>query len=227
MAASKNRSLASAGLLGTLVLLLAGLVAATPPAPGTGHYDGPGVIVTSAGGNGLAPTIVDNGAVVCRDTDGNGSPDHGQGGACIRFDELAGDSVYVKDFDPAIGPDVVFQVCVDLDGDGVCGGKQDPTGAGGCFDRIVFSHETNSGANHNPLWVDPASSQAMWNFCGQPGFPGYIVITCAGVHSHFDAPGTTHTHTVTEGLAIGVFTGGTPSGDFCGAPTAAKAYLVV
>ncbi|MBW3583127.1 MAG: hypothetical protein KY455_08530 [Euryarchaeota archaeon] len=61
--------------------------------------------------------------------------------------------------------------------------------------------------------------------CQQTGFPGYIVITCAGSHVHgVDvASGAidvldSHTHHVTEG---------TVTGDFCGGPpTAKKAYLV-
>ena len=214
------RPLLLALLVGTCVL---SAVTAGPAPPGTGHYQGPGVIVAASAGD---PPFVDNGAVVCQDTDDDQVPDHGQGGVCIPFTLLAGDSVKVLDASPLIGANVAFQVCVDVSGDGVCT-------FGGNFsdcerDIIYFSHETSSGANHNPLYVDPALSFATFQECGSQGFPGYVVIVCAGVHAQARAgAGAGHTHEATEGFVQGALTGGTGQGDFCGAPTAFKPYVVL
>jgi hypothetical protein len=211
-----------------------------------GAYEGAGVIVTNAGGNGLAATILDNGAVVCDGVpDGNGVY-HGHGGACIPFGTLGmtttiigydtngdpiygdvpNDSIYVHD-DSVADDKIAFQVCIDNDGDGICGGSGgsagDPGAGRECGDIIVFSHSTFGGANYNPLWV--GGMESHWQSCGGQGFPGYIVITCAGAHINA-GDNSSHAHQATTGSVSGVLTGGTPSGDFCGAPTAAKAYIV-
>lgn len=61
--------------------------------------------------------------------------------------------------------------------------------------------------------------------CGSAASPGYVVLTCAGPHAHAFAP-SAHEHVAVEGWVSGALPGGTPSGDFCGAPTAVKAYVV-
>jgi len=186
-------------------------------------YDGAGVVVTAIDNEGTPITVLDNGAVVCSGTTG-------VGGVCIPFTEFPQDvdgaflidSIHLVDADDAI--DSVFQVCVDLNGDGVCGGRANRGNI--CEgDLVVFSHSTAEGLNFNPLFVNPAGALSLFESCDSAGYPGYIVITCAGLHAHTGAAASTHTHHVTQGTATPMFTGGTPSGDFCGGAAApAKAY---
>lgn len=221
--------------------LAIGLLAATAAFPaqahgsvpaGLGHYEGAGSIVASPGSigtpgtAGTPPTLVDNGAVVCRDTNGDGAPDHGRGGACLRFADIPAsrDSIYVHD-DAVADSQLAFQVCIDNNGDGICGGAggRDSAGDKCGVDTIFFSHAFD-GSNHNPLWLPRESiEQTYWECNPAGGFPGYVVILCAGVHNGMSG---LHDHQATTGTVKPV-AGGTGFGDFCGAPTAAKAYEVV
>lgn len=202
--------IASFGL--TLTFLLSGVAEG---APGAGTYVGAGSVVVSENtGSGLPPTLLDNGAVVCHDANGDGSPESGEGGLCIPFADLNGDGILVKD--ESLGLRVAFQVCIDNNGDGVCGGNGQEGFSEPCGDAIFFSHESRTNGFHNPLWVP---LQGFNPGCDVGQFPGYIVIVCAGAHQ-------THSHQVTQGTITSV-PSGTGFGDFCGAPTAAKAYTIV
>jgi hypothetical protein len=196
-------------LLALGFVLTAGLAAAS-----TFSYTGAGTVVVAGSGQPGTPgqTFLDNGAVVCAT---------GTGGVCIPWEALGGDSVKVVD--DAVGDNVAFQVCIDNDGDSFCTGDGQPRE---CSDLILFSHVTGSNANHNPLFVNPPFARGYWEQCGQDGFPGYVVITCAGAHANTATGfGATHPHQAVKGTVGGVVTGGTPSGDFCGGQLASKAYI--
>lgn len=186
-------------------------------------YDGPGVVVLDA----QRATIADNGAVVCEDADGDGVPEKGTGGVCIPFDQLpdtdSGEHPAVRVVDDEVGESVAFQVCVDNDGDGVCtfGLKENPVGdPAECFDEIRFSH--GDGVNVNPLAVPDGF--AFPGCADNGGFPGVIVAICAGAHE--SASEGAHSHEATAGSAQTTTTTDTSTGDFCGARSSAKAYVV-
>ncbi len=162
--------------------------------------------------------LADKGAVVCTDAGFGAGTAAGEGGVCIPFDELDGDSVLVVD--DMVGTAVAFQVCVDMDGDSACTGGIANLAPPGCEDHIVFSHRSRGNMNINPLWIPP-DFRSTYELCGSSGFPGYVVMICAGV----DSTPSPHAHTATSGAVTGTITGGSPSGDFCGAPTATKAYV--
>lgn len=213
-----------------LVLLLVApllALAPVPAAPTTRTYTGAGTVVTSLDYGTGRVTALDNGAVVCRDANGDGFHESGQGGVCIPFGQLGGDAVYVHD---ANIPDsqLSFQVCIDNNGDGICSGNGE-NGAynpGVCADRIYFSH-SSFGGNANPLYVNPVSTKNFHSTCNRGGFPGYIVIVCAGVHNNRSGTAP-HLHEATTGTVTPAFLGGnTGSGDYCGGLTAAKAYEVI
>ena len=215
-------------------LTLVGLLATTLSQPGeafppnSGAYTGPGTIVLGVNtndllGNGDTLILADNGAVTCTNTDFAGGNAAGLGGICIPFNELVHDSVYVED-DLYGSTNLAFQVCVDNNGDSICTGNGESFfNLGGCSDLIAFSHDSQTGLFHNPLWIPPWF-EIQWSWCN-PGnaFPGYIVIVCAGV----DTFPTPHQHDAGNGRIYNVQTGGTGHGNFCGGPTAAKAYTVV
>lgn len=146
---------------------------------------------------GLPADTLDRGSVICR---ANGPS---VGGGCILFGP--GDSIKVMD-DKA-GLSVAFQVCIDNNGDSLCGGRADP--AGTCADDIFFSHDDAENF-HNPLGPLPMSFRA-----GCPGgFPGYIVFVCDGIHVA-EGGGTPHQHIAPKGT-INLTAGGTGFGNFCG-----------
>lgn len=206
--------------------VLAVSLAAVPgvlAAAGTYSYEGPGVVVLDA----QRATLADNGAVVCEDTDDDGVPDRGNGGVCIPFAELpdaaSGASPAVSVVDDEVGDDVAFQVCVDNDGDGVCtfGLKETPVGTPTeCFDEIRFSH--GDGFNVNPLAVPEGF--AFPGCANNGGFPGLVVAICAGAHE--SASEGTHTHEATAGTVTTTTTMDGSQGDYCGARSSAKAYVV-
>lgn len=215
-------------LLLALLLAAPGLALAAPGTPAPWVYSGAGTVVTSINVGLAQITALDNGAVQCRDADYDGIFEQGQGGVCITFAQMAGgDAIFVQD--GSVAPHLLsFQVCVDNNGDGICSGNGE-NGAYNpsvCADRIYFSHHS-SGGNLNPLFVDPQGVGAFFQQCARGGFPGYVVITCAGLHNN--RLGTTpHSHDVTSGTVQPVHLGyNTGSGDFCGGLTAAKAYDVV
>jgi hypothetical protein len=184
-----------------------------------GTYTGAGSVVLSNPLGANPVTLLDNGAVVCHTASRQGT-----GGLCIPFSDLGtDDSVLVSD--DQVGSAAIFQVCVDNDGDGVCGGgkRGDPGSNDLCSDRIVFSH-SRDGANANPMRL-PVDGKFLYdNFCGaNGGFAGYIVIICAGTHA--DESGV-HEHIASAGTVTTTTGGVVPSGDFCGGPVAAKAYIV-
>lgn len=214
----------------TLVALTTTAVSTSWHAPAEHHggYVGPGTLVAAfsaaSPGAEASATFVDNGAVVCEDTDGDGTYDKGNGGLCIHFWEMRGDSILVED--ALAYRDVAFQVCVDANGDGICGSSafSDPLGLSGCRDALVFSHNGFNGGFDNPMYLPSFLEQAYWQ-CGGLGFPGYIVIICAGAHQTFGDPDG-HTHTVAFGQVYSTYEGTWPKGDYCGAPTDAKKYVL-
>lgn len=216
-------------ILLTLATLTTTAVSTSWPAPWEHHggYVGPGTVVaafSAVPGRDAAATFVDNGAVVCEDTNGDGTYDKGNGGLCIHFWEVQGDSILVED--ALAFRDVAFQLCVDANGDGICGSSNfsDPLGINGCRDEIVFSHNSFDGGFDNPMLIPRHLENAFW-MCGGVGFPGYIVIICSGAHQTFgDADG--HTHQVAFGQVYSTYGGTHPRGDYCGSPTDAKKYVL-
>jgi hypothetical protein len=173
------------------------------------RYEGGGTVAV-AKINGV--TVIDNGAAICRP--GGAST----GGACVGFADVEpgsdgrGQSVYLGVLDDAQGADVAFQVCIDNNGDGVCGG---PDGAGfqRCGDDQFFSHD-DEGRFFNPL--GPLPNSFRQDCPGSSSHAGFVVFLCTGVHS---SDGTdAHAHTVTDGTAKTVVSDdATPSyGNFCG-----------
>ena len=197
-----------------LLCLTATLVAA---APALAYTSGGTFVVKS---NGL--TLVDNGAVVCHGLTGNGV-----GGGCLPFPtpDPTAEGGFVGVVDDAAGDQVAFQVCIDNNGDGVCGGPAtDPK----CRDQIFFSH-ADDGRFFNPLGPLPTSTLRG---CAD-AFQGYVVLLCQGVHD--DPAAGPHTHRLTSGTIFAA-TQGSGYGDFCGGngggtsggfvDAAAKAYRV-
>lgn len=164
-------------------------------------------------------TLVDDGGVICQ-----GSAGDGIGGGCLPF-PTDGQEGFVGVLDDAAGKAVAFQVCIDNDGDGICGGPGRADGT--CADDISFSH-TDDGRFFNALGPLPTS---FLRGC-RGGFPGYVVLLCAGAH---EVEGSAHSHAVTQGKialrptgsGFGDFCGGGGSGGAAGPNVAAKAYRVV
>lgn len=171
-------------------------------------------------------TILDNGGVICQGTNGDGI-----GGGCLRFPPSDGrdQGAFVRVNDNAAGPGVAFQVCIDNNGDGVCGGPQLNDF---CRDQIFFSHN-DEGRFFNPLGPLPTSRLPG---CSAGGHNGYVVLLCQGAH---EVDGHSHTHSLSSG-SIGLAPFGSGYGDFCGGGfgggtggpagfvnAAAKAYRVV
>lgn len=173
--------------------------AATPE-----RYSGGGTVAV-AQINGV--TVVDNGAAICRP--GADST----GGACVAFPERSAGTNpenYVKVADDTYGPNVAFQVCVDNNGDGVCGGASG-VGTERCGDDQFFSHRED-GSFANPLGPLPTSFRQG---CSTAGFPGYVVFLCTGVHSN-DVAGP-HQHDADAGAVSTASGDGKPNyGTFCG-----------
>lgn len=201
----------------TALALLTVLFTAAP-AFGEGYVGGGTIVAKSS----VTGTLVDDGAVVCQGTNGDGI-----GGGCLPFGATAADEVYIGVRDDEADKAVAFQVCIDNNGDGICGGPQnDPR----CFDQIFFSH-ADGGKFFNPLGPLPTS---FLPDCGQGAFPGYVVLLCQGVHE--DRQTGPHTHDVSRGV-IAFTPGGSGYGDFCGgggsggasgkSDAVAKAYKVV
>ncbi len=199
----------------TLGLLLPVGVQATPPTLGAGHYKDPGIVVVNFNIGLGQITVADNGAVVCRDVNADGTPDHGRGGVCIPFGDLQGDSIQVVDDD--VGLDVAFQVCIDNNGDSLCGPPTDNLFS--CQDTIVYSHDSATGAFFNPLKL---SQLGFTTGCPGGPFPGVVVMICAGLHDNEFATNL-HFHNASEGQVTSV-NGGTGTGDYCTAPASTKAY---
>ena len=199
-----------------LGIVLALLVAATLASQAAAlqresAYVAGGTAVVRADGDAAA----DNGALVCSSSAGAGV-----GGGCIAWAAAKGlDSVLVTD--AASGKLVAYQVCIDNNGDSVCGGIQDPR----CPDQQFFSH-ADGGPFFNPLGPLPT---AFLRGC-PGGFPGWVVFLCTGAHD--DATGT-HSHAATTGTIV-AWPHGSGYGNFCGAngegtsaePTVAKAYVI-
>lgn len=222
----------------TLALILTGTLLLAAPA--LAGYTSGGTFVVKTG---AAGTVVDNGGVVC-----DGLTGSGVGGGCLPFPaETAdldgdgrGDGAFIRVRDDTAGDRVAFQVCIDNDGDGVCGGQPfdvrlDSAGAGNislgpgeCRDQIFFSH-ADGGKFFNALGPLPTRSLET---CPD-AFQGYVVLLCEGVHE--DARQGPHAHRLTTG-SISFAPEGSGYGDFCGGGgangasgftnTAAKAYVV-
>ena len=187
-------------------------------------FAGPAFSGYTAGGTFVVRTqfgsLVDDGGVVCQ-----GSAGDGIGGGCLPF-PTDGREGYVGVFDDSQGKEVAFQVCLDNNGDGVCGGPGRADGT--CGDEIFFSH-SDDGRFFNPLGPLPTTFQRG---CGDGAFPGYVVLLCTGAH---EVDGSAHTHAVTQGRielrptgsGYGNFCGGGASNGAAGPNVAAKAYTVV
>lgn len=204
-----------------LALALASLVVLAVPggakAAATARYEDGGTAVVRAGGE----PVVDNGAVVCRL-----SQPTSVGGGCVDFGPPSRDVAGVKVADDANGLNVAFQVCIDNNGDGICGGVQGD-GSLPCGDDLYFSH-ADGGAYFNP--VGPLPNGFRKGCAGGP-WNGYVVLLCTGVHSDVSGP---HVHQATTG-AISSVVGAAGSGNFCGNGASsgasgvfvAKAYTVI
>lgn len=169
-------------------------------------------------------TILDNGGVICQGTNGDGI-----GGGCLPFPTNGREGGFVRVHDNGAGARVAFQVCIDNNGDGICGGPQLNER---CPDQIFFSHD-DEGRFFNPLGPLPTSRLRE---CPGSGHNGYVVLLCQGAH---EVGATAHTHSLSAG-SIGLALSGSGYGDFCGGGfgggtggpagvvnAAAKAYRVV
>jgi hypothetical protein len=156
------------------------------------QYAGAGVAVVKSAGE---PAAVDDGAVVCS-TSGPSI-----GGGCLPFSG----GVLVND--AVLGSAVAFQVCIDNNGDGICGGGGGGAAGDACGDQLFFSH-SDDGRFHNALGPLPTT---FLRGCGGGGWSGYIVFLCNAVHN----AGAPHEHAPTTGTMTAT-TGGTGEfGDFC------------
>ncbi len=163
--------------------------------------------------------LLDAGGMLCYEGTGDGV-----GGACLSWADV-GSNQFVRVADGLADTNVAFQVCVDNNGDGLCGGiiNEGPGGIlTGCFDTILFSHD-DAGTFYNPLGPLPTSFPPGCS----GGFPGWIVFLCEGIH---DDGSTTHTHPVTAGTVTATNTG-SGTGTFCGGTleisVPPKPYVVV
>lgn len=179
-----------------------GILLTATAALGAGYVAGTTFVVQSnTAGNVLGTqTPLDNGALVCRQSTGSGI-----GGACLRWGSLGPGEEFVRVLDESAGPNVAFQVCIDNDGDQICGGDslQNP-----CRDDIFFSHD-DQGNFFNPLGPLP---QEFAQGC-PGGFPGWLVFLCQGTHETNQSQ--PHQHPVTAG-SISATTDGAGYGTFCG-----------
>lgn len=194
------------GIATTLLVLIAGVVSATS-GPFDTYVSATTAVVKEAG----QQPILDDGGTICN----KGNPNPSLGGGCVLFGPW--DSIHVSD--SALGDNVAFQVCIDNNGDSVCGGGNfGPTGQ--CFDEIFFSHD-DAGNFYNPLGPLPQSFR--FGCTGGP-WPGYVVMLCSGVHN----AGLAHAHSTTTGSITGT-SGGTGFGDFCnpGESAPPKPYFVL
>jgi hypothetical protein len=189
------RLLLALAILGTI--LLTAQAPALPPA--TSQYVAGGTLVAKQG----FFTVVDQGVLVC-----DSLTQTGVGGGCVSWASAPGaDALDVTD---VTGNPVAYQVCIDNDGDFLCGGSQDPN----CPDQIFFSHADND-VFFNPLGPLPASFLP-----GCPGgFPGWVVFLCTGAHQEFDAATGAaedpHAHAAFAGTLTPTVNG-SGFGDFCG-----------
>lgn len=175
------------------------------------------------------PTKVDHGVVVCHK-----ATEIGIGGGCIPTPQgppFAVNAIEVTDFIGQPDHAIAFQVCIDLNGDGLCVSQgivpPDPTLdeiAALCtpskpgdpqIDLVYFSHD-DLWNFFNPLGpLPPGSTKCPPGLMKGPGFQGYIVFLCEGVHSPRD--GAPHTHGATAGTIKGTTVPQTTGyGDFCG-----------
>lgn len=201
-----------------LIGILATSFAAVPALAG---YTAGGTFVVKSG----ELTIVDNGGVICKGMNGNGI-----GGGCLPFPVFPAGSQeggFVGVLDNVAGSNVAFQVCIDNNGDGICGGNVVKTDR--CPDQIFFSH-ADGGKFFNAL--GPLPTHPL-DGCTS-AFNGYIVLLCEGAHN--DPLSGPHTHQLSQGIIFAA-TSGSGFGNFCGGNnggtptgignTAAKAYRVV
>jgi hypothetical protein len=206
----------------TATRILLGLLLTTAlAAPAFAGYTAGGTFVVKSDGQ----TIVDNGGAICQGLTGSGV-----GGGCLPFplaDPTGQAGAFIGVRDDAAGASVAFQVCIDNNGDGICGGQPLPTEP--CRDQIFFSH-SDGGRFFNALGPLPTTSLK-----GCPNaFQGYVVLLCQGEHN--DREAGPHSHTLTTGT-IKLMRDGSGYGDFCGGGfggsaggfvnTAAKAYKVI
>lgn len=171
----------------------------------TTYAQGGSTIVVRADGQ----AIVDNGGVICNSTGPS------VGGGCVDFASLEpgtnGGGVGVDDAEN--GENVAFQVCIDNNGDGICGGPQGNSKLA-CGDDQFFSH-SDDGRFFNPLGPLPGSFRR-----GCPGseWNGYVVFLCTGVHEVPDsagAPSAPHAHSASNGV-IRTTHDAEGYGNFCG-----------
>jgi hypothetical protein len=202
--------------LGLAGLVIASLLAA-PPVPASAgpadSYAAGGVAVVKNAGE---AAVLDDGGAVC--VKSSAAPS--LGGGCVAF----GASVSVVD--AVQGTNVAFQVCIDNNGDGVCGSSGQPGANDPCADDIFFSHD-DRGNFYNPLKV-PGGFRTG---CTGGPWQGYVVFLCTGVHnpgSPTGLPGVPHAHVATTGSIASGPLPGTGFGNFCNpGPTGPpKQYLL-
>ena len=185
-----------------LLLALAALLATVPTLAFAGDSSGVPKSYPFSGPSSLGGS----GHVMCADLDGDGVHDRFSGGACVRFDQMPADAdgfeVRVTTRagwtggivpNPAVQPPTPrFLVCVDLNGDGVCGeplpalGPANPRCADRLFSNVVESPDGTGEKALNPLPVPRRLVESELSpMCARHGgFPGYIVIVqgaCSGV----------------------------------------------
>lgn len=190
-----------------MTLVVAAGLAGASAGPFDAYVAGSTLVIKDSGSS----PLIDEGAVVCVKS----GPEPSLGGGCVAFGLW--DSIEV--LDKANNHDVAFQVCLDNDGDSICGFTGNQT-SDVCADDLFFSHDDN-GNFFNPLGPLPTSFRF-----GCPGGPwaGYVVFLCEGVHNAT----LPHSHLATQGTIKGTW-GGTGFGDFCFPPLNAppKEYKVV
>lgn len=112
---------------------------------------------------------------------------------------------------------IPLQICLDNDGDDVCGTGTSPTDDS-CNDQIWATH-TDAGGFINPIGPLPTGYKA--DCPGGSRHVGYVVIVCEATHAPAGPPG--HEHAVVDGTLTAATelhsNGSAPSGDFCRAGT--------
>lgn len=175
------------------------------------------------GGRPAAPTVQSQaGAVTCAE-EAVIRTDSGIGGACVPFPERANTSDlggFVEVVDAESGKQVMFQVCIDNDGDDLCSSEA----SGECQDQIWLSH-ADDGTFHNPIGPLPGGFR---DECDGGSFDGYVVILCQGRHD--PSGGAAHEHLATTGTVNATadpVLAEPSSGDVCPAGSPGSAYQPV
>ncbi len=189
--------MASVRFVASLVVIVSTFaLGASGLAPLPAEEDGPTQQYVAAGVAVAKEARVDNGFVICQPRGPSSF-----GGGCIPF----GPYKYLSVKDAALGKNVAFQVCIDNNGDGVCGGNESTSDR--CGDDVYFSHD-DRGRFFNP--IGPLPGGFRWGCTPSGGFRGYVVFICSGSH----LAGGPHAHSATSGT-ISPAPIGSGFGNFC------------